>query len=166
MTQSATAVESIAPAERRTLGLEELPGLVGETLGISPWLVVDQDMIDRFAEATLDHQWIHVAPERAARESPYGTTVAHGYLTLSLLPHLRDATYAVVGQSATINYGLGRVRFPAPVRAGRRIRATFLLKECAPRDDGTVMATVEAKVEVEDEERPACIAETIGLYVP
>lgn len=150
-------------APRRISGIAELKTLVGQPLGTSPWFTIDQERIDRFADATLDHQWIHLDSERAERESPYGATVAHGYLTLSMLPHLRDLTYQVSGLSASINYGLGKVRFPAPVRSGSRIRAAFTLNSLQVRSDGGAAIVVAAEIETEGEDRPACVAETIGL---
>ena len=106
---------------------EELKQWVGKEVATSDWLTVDQDRIDRFADATGDHQWIHVDPVRAKAESPFGTTIAHGYLTLSLLPHMMMETLDVQGGRMSINYGLNRVRFSAPVRAGDRIRTRFTL---------------------------------------
>jgi len=151
---------------RRIAGLEDLAALVGEPLGTSPWFEIDQERLNLFADATLDHQWIHVDPEKAATDSPYGSTIAHGFLTLSMMPHLRDRTYAVDGLTSTINYGLGKVRFPAPVRCGRRIRASFTLKEFEPRGDGSARVTVEAVIEVEGETNPACVADSIVLLIP
>ncbi|MFP5371083.1 MAG: MaoC family dehydratase, partial [Actinomycetes bacterium] len=105
-------------------GIEGVQGLVGRQLGTSDWVEIGQDMVDRFAAATGDHQWIHVDPERAARESPFGGPIAHGYLTLSLLPMLMPQIVEITGFRLTVNYGTERVRFPAPVPVGSRVRAS------------------------------------------
>jgi acyl dehydratase len=132
---------------------------------VSDWITVDQPMIDRFADATGDHQWIHVDVERARRESPYGSTIAHGYLTLSLLPAMRaQAGVVPEGVAQTINYGLDRVRFLEPVRAGARVRARITLQAVEPRGRGLLMHTLNT-VEVEFAERPAAVAETLVLLV-
>jgi acyl dehydratase len=146
-------------------GMAALTANVGRLLGHSDWMVIDQARIDAFAEATGDHQWIHVDAERAARESPYGATIAHGFLTLSLLPALGAQAYAVEGVRGRINYGLNRVRFPAPVKAGSRLRGAFRLVGVEPQGAGRHLITVEATVEIEGGERPACIAEMLALYI-
>lgn len=138
---------------------------VGDELGTSGWVTVDQVMIDRFARATGDEQWIHTDPERAA-SGPYGTTIAHGYLVLSLLPALAAQVYDVAGVQAAVNYGLDRVRFPAPVRSGSQVRASFTLTSVEPASAGAVRMVVRATVEIEGEERPGCVAETIRHLVP
>jgi acyl dehydratase len=144
----------------RTLnGIEEVSALVGEELGASEWHAVDQERVNAFADATGDHQWIHVDPERAAA-GPFGTTIAHGYLTLSLLPALMDEIWRVEGVRMGINYGLNRVRFPAPVPVGSRVRVVARLKEAAPVEGG-VQGVVEATVEVDGGAKPACVAETV-----
>jgi len=149
---------------RTVNGIEELKGLVGEELGASDWHTVDQQRVDAFADATGDHQWIHVDPERAAA-GPFGTTIAHGYLTLSMLPALMAEVWRVEGVRMGINYGLNRVRFPSPVRVGSRIRVVARLKDAVPVDGG-VQGVVEATVETEGVEKPACVAETVfRLYV-
>jgi len=135
---------------------------VGEPIGTSDWITVDQAMIDRFAEATGDHQWIHVDVERAAREMPGGRTIAHGFLTLSLLPRLSHALYRIRRRSRAINYGSNKVRFTAPVPAGARIRLHQTLKAVEPIERG-VRLTFESRVEVEGNPRPALIAETLSL---
>jgi len=142
---------------------EELAGRIGEELGLSDWLEIDQARIDAFAAATDDRQWIHVDTERAAN-GPYGGTVAHGYLTLSMLPRLTAETYVVGGVSTRVNYGLDRVRFPAPVRSGARIRDRATLLAVEPNARGARI-TVRNEIEIEGGERPACIAETITLLV-
>lgn len=141
--------------------LEELRQWVGREIAASDWLAVDQERIDRFADATGDHQWIHVAPARAKAESPFGATIAHGYLTLSLLPHMMLETLEVQGGRMSINYGLNRVRFAAPVRAGDRIRARFTL---AALEDipGGIQLTWHALIEIEGQHKPACVAEMIA----
>lgn len=141
--------------------LEALKQLVGKEVAVSDWLQVDQDRIDRFADATGDHQWIHVDPARAASESPFGATIAHGYLTLSLLPHMMMETLDVQGGRMSINYGLNRVRFAAPVRCNDRIRTRFTLAELEDIPGG-VQLTWHALIEIEGEHKPACVAEMIA----
>ena len=138
----------------------ELPSLVGQEIGISPWVRIEQDRIDSFAAATGDQQWIHVDVERATRESPYHGTVAHGYLTLSLLPQLFRSTVRIDGLRFSVNYGLNRVRFPAPVMAGSNIRARFCLSGFSPLEGG---AQLEWQVEFECEgsAKPVCVATTL-----
>ena len=148
--------------------LAELQEQVGKETHVSEWVEIDQARIDAFAEATGDHQWIHVDVERAKRESPYGAPIAHGFLTLSMLPMLTSAATKdrprYPGVKLSVNYGLDRVRFPAPVKAGSRIRARTTLKEVA--DVGGALQLVrEVTVDVEGGEKPACVAETVGrLY--
>ncbi|MFF4582781.1 MaoC family dehydratase [Streptomyces sp. NPDC001373] len=141
---------------------EELHAAIGEPLGPSGWLKVDQKRIDLFADATGDHQWIHVDPERAAA-GPFGSTIAHGYLTLSLLPSLVPQVMRVEGMRMGINYGLGKVRFPAPVPVGSRLRATAVITEVTEAGGGVqVAATVT--VEREGGEKPVCVAESLSRY--
>ncbi len=147
----------------RTIPLEELPQHVGEELGIGDWLEIDQSRIDAFADATDDHQWIHVDPERAA-SGPYGRTIAHGYLTLSMLPRLTGETYAVSGVGTRVNYGLDKVRFLAPLHSGARIRDRATLVAVEPNPRGARI-TVRNEIEIEGGDRPACIAETITLLM-
>ncbi|WP_404386403.1 MaoC family dehydratase [Knoellia locipacati] len=142
-----------------------LADAIGSSLGTSGWVSVDQQAIDRFAVATGDDQWIHVDPERAA-DGPYGMTIAHGYLVLSLLPALAAEVYTVRGVRAAVNYGLDRVRFPAPVRSGSRVRAAFELVSADTRSDSAVRIVVRGTVEVEGEARPACVADTIRHLMP
>jgi len=143
--------------------LDTLAALAGQEVAISDWLVVDQARIDQFAEATGDHQWIHVDPERARRESPYRATIAHGYLTLSLVPHLIASCIRIDGIAMAINYGLDRVRLPAPVISGGRVRARVALDrvEAIP---GGVQATWTATVELEQGDKPACVAQMLARY--
>jgi acyl dehydratase len=144
-------------------GLDALRALVGQELGTGEWETVDQARIDAFADVTGDHQWIHVDPERAA-DGPYGTTIAHGYLTVSLLPLLLKSAYRVTGPRAAINYGSDRVRLPAPVPAGSRIRAVAVLEELRETPAG-VQVRVGASVEREGGDRPVCVAQVLTLLV-
>jgi acyl dehydratase len=140
----------------------ELRAAVGEPLGHSDWLEVDQRRIDLFAEATGDHQWIHVDPERAA-DGPFGTTIAHGYLTLSLVPSLVPQVLRVEGVKMGVNYGSGKVRFPAPVPVGSRLRASVTLQDVAEVGGG-VQVTALVTVEREGGEKPVCVAEALFRY--
>lgn len=144
--------------------LDELAAAKGEQLGHGDWLEVTQDRIDQFADATGDHQWIHVDTDRA-KDGPFGTTIAHGYLTLSLIPMLGKQIYQVNGITMGINYGLGKVRFPSVVPVGSRVRAGAELVDVSDRPQGK-QATVRLTVEIEGGDKPACVAETIVLYVP
>jgi acyl dehydratase len=135
---------------------------VGETLGVSEWLQVTQERINMFAEATGDHQWIHVDVARAAREMPDGKTIAHGFLTLSLLPVLAQSISRIVKRSRGINYGSNKVRFTNPVQAGARIRLKQVLK-ASEKIEGGRRLIFEATVEIEGQNRPALVAETIQL---
>ncbi|MEM9146581.1 MAG: MaoC family dehydratase [Pseudomonadota bacterium] len=145
------------------LDLETLPSLVGTTIGASDWVTVDQAMIDAFADATGDHQWIHVDRARAAAE--IGGTIAHGYLTLSLLPRLMAEIFEIRGVVRRINYGLDRVRFPAPVPADSRVRLQVALSALDPAPQGWLMRS-ECTVECSRADRPVCIAQTVALLVP
>jgi acyl dehydratase len=143
---------------------DSLKQFMGKEIGVSEWLTITQERIAQFAEATEDRQWIHLDRERAARESPFGTTIAHGYLTLSLLSQfMRDVIQVRSGAGMAINYGLNRVRFPAPVRTGAKIRARVTLlsvKEVA----GAFEAAFSVTVESEGGEKPCCVAESIVRY--
>jgi len=146
--------------------LERLQALVGRELGLSGWHVVSQDMIDRFAAVTGDHQFIHVDPVRAAAETPFGGTVAHGFLTLSLLSRMgQEAIPPVEGRAMGINYGFDKVRFPSPVKAGTRIRGRFVLSAVTPRAKGEVLLQYQATVEIDGGEKPAISAEWLTLAV-
>jgi acyl dehydratase len=137
----------------------------GDTaLGASDWVTVDQAMIDRFAEATGDFQWIHVDVARA-KASPFGTTIAHGWLTLSLLARLSNETYRVEALAARLNYGCNKVRFTAPVPAGSRLRATFRIVAIEDVAQGARLTT-EATVEREGSDKPVCVAELVGILIP
>ncbi|MEO5732777.1 MAG: MaoC family dehydratase [Rubrivivax sp.] len=140
--------------------LDDLRPLVGQELGCSDWITVDQSRIDRFAEATGDHQWIHVDPARA-QAGPFGATVAHGFLTLSLLPMLFEQGFSIGDVRMGINYGLNRVRFMAPVRVGSRLRGRFKLLAWEPLEGGAQLVT-EATIELEGSAKPACVAEAVS----
>jgi acyl dehydratase len=140
--------------------LQHLQALVGEEIGTSGWITVDQPRIDLFAQATGDHQWIHVDPVRAA-QGPFGKTIAHGFLTLSLLPELFAAAFDIGDVRMGVNYGLNKVRFTAPVPAGGRVRGRFVLLEYLPLDGGAQL-TVQATIELEGSAKPACVAETVS----
>lgn len=139
--------------------LIDLQALVGQPLGSSEWLTVDQARIDAFAAATEDAQWIHIDPARAAT-GPFGGTVAHGFLTLSLLPVLLETAYAIENARMTVNYGLNRVRFPAVLPAASRVRGHFKLLDFAPLDGGAQVA-VEMTVQREGYTKPVCVAESV-----
>jgi acyl dehydratase len=136
---------------------------VGEELGPSEWLTVTQEMIDKFADATGDHQWIHVDVERAKKEMPGGKTIAHGYLTLSLLPRLAPTLMKIEKRRRGLNYGSNRVRFTAPVPAGARVRLRQKLVKVEPVEDNGFRVTSEMTMEVEGNSRPAMVAETLGI---
>jgi len=142
---------------------EALRELVGKEIGVSEWLVMTQERINQCAEATEDRQWIHVDRERARRESPYGATIAHGFLTLSLIPFFGRQVVEIRGARLTINYGLNRVRFPAPVREGSRIRGRLTLLSCKELAEGHE-AIFNCTVECEGSEKPCCVAEWIVRY--
>jgi len=138
---------------------------VGKHLGHSDWLEIDQARIDKFAEATGDHQWIHVDPERA-KSGPFGATIAHGYLTQSLVNYFLPQIVEVRGIKMGINYGADRLRFPAPVPVGSRVRGAAELIEVEDTKDGAVQAKVRVTVEIEGGARPACVIDTISRYYP
>lgn len=142
----------------------DLAGREGSELGRSPWLAVAQSRIDAFADATEDRQWIHIDPVRAAA-GPYGATIAHGYLLLSLLPTLVSQSHRIDGVATRINYGLDKVRFPAPVRADSRIRAVVTLKSLTPTGDGTLLG-LRCALEIEGQDKPGCVADTLTLLLP
>ncbi|MER5384890.1 MaoC family dehydratase [Streptomyces sp. NPDC002688] len=150
-------------AEPRTFAtVDELRGAVGEQLGYTEWVEIEQKRIDLFAEATGDHQWIHVDPEKAAA-GPFGTTIAHGYLTLSLLPLFGPQLISVEGVRMGVNYGTNKVRFPSPVPVGSRLRATATITAV---DDvpGGVQVSVAFTVEREGGDKPVCVAESVSRY--
>ena len=139
---------------------DQLPEFVGQELGTSPWLMIDQARINAFAEVTGDPQWIHLDAERAAH-GPFGATVAHGFLTLSLLPYFAERSFEVIGSSMGVNYGLNRVRFPAPVPVNSRLRARFVLKAVQPIEGGWQLVT-ETVIEREGSDKPVCVAEQVS----
>lgn len=145
--------------------IDEMKAAIGKEIGVSDWVTVDQDRIQQFADATGDQQWIHVDVERAKRESPYKAPIAHGFLTLSLVPALRSSIFRLAGVKAGINYGLNKVRFVAPVPAGSRVRARATLKSVEPNGDNRYLVCTEVVVELEGNSKPACVAETLGIYV-
>ncbi len=143
---------------------DSLKQYVGKEIGVSEWLTITQERIAQFAEATEDRQWIHLDGERAARESPFGTTIAHGFLTLSLISHfMKDVIQVRRGVGMAINYGLNRVRFPAPVRAGSKIRTRVVLLSIK-EVPGAYEAAFSVTVECEGVEKPCCVAESIVRY--
>ena len=148
----------------RTVTVADLPALEGAQLGSSSWHEISQEQVNLFAEATGDHQWIHVDPERA-RNGPFGGPIAHGYLTLSLLPVLVAEIFQVEDVSMGLNYGTNKVRFPAPVPVGSRVRASAQLVELAPIAIGT-QAVVRVIIEIEGGNKPACVADVAWVYVP
>jgi acyl dehydratase len=144
------------------LTIGELDSRVGQEVAVSPWVEIRQDRIDEFAKATGDFQWIHVDPERA-KQSPFGTTIAHGFLTLSLLPMMTDAAFALTDRKMGINYGLNKVRFTSPVPVGSKIRGRFTLTKL-DKIDGGVQTTWSVVVEREGGDKPVMVAETIGRH--
>lgn len=139
---------------------------VGRELGVSEWITVDQESINEFAACTGDHQWIHVDPERAEKESPYGTTIAHGFLTLSLLSKLQfEVGISPPDVAQMINFGLDRVRFIAPVKSGSRIRDRVVLTSAEEKGEGRVLIKTQNTVEIEGEEKPAMVAEALSLLM-
>ena len=145
--------------------LDDLQTRIGEVIGTSRWFMIHQARIDRFADATEDHQWLHVDTERAAQESPFGGTIAHGYLTLSLLaPALFEAVIDKLAVSSVVNYGFDRMRFMTPVRAGKRVRVLFKLTALEPKAKGMLMTT-EATIEIEGESKPALVAQSLFLVM-
>ena len=143
--------------------IEDAKALEGQEVGISDWFTIDQERINRFAEATDDFQWIHVDAERAARELPNATTIAHGYLTLSLIPVLTGGFVEVQNLARALNFGCNKVRFYTMVPVGARVRGRATVLQARKRG-GALHLTSEVKVEVEGERKPACVAETIGMY--
>ena len=140
--------------------LSELQALVGQNVGVSEWITVDQQRINLFADATGDHQWIHIDAARAAK-GPFGTTIAHGFLTLSLLPEMSASAFEVRDTRMGVNYGLGKVRFPAPVPAGSRLRGHFKLVKYEPLEGGAQITT-EVTMEREGSDKPVCVAESLA----
>ncbi|CAN5768711.1 3-hydroxyacyl-thioester dehydratase HtdZ [soil metagenome] len=142
--------------------LSELPPLVGQEVAVSDWITVTQQQVNLFAEATGDHQWIHVDVERA-KAGPFGGPIAHGFLTLSLLPRFFESALEITESKMGVNYGLNKVRFTSPVHVGSRLRARLKLLACVPVPDNGMQMTWEVKVEREGVDKPVCIAESIAL---
>ena len=150
----------------KTIGsVGEAVEAIGTELGVSHWFEVEQSRIDEFADVTRDHQWIHVDVERAKTESPYGATIAHGFLTLSLIPGLSKDNYRVENAKMGINYGLNKVRFLAPVTAGSRVRVRSELADAVRTGEDAVNLTVRHTVEVDGSQKPAAVAELISRWV-
>jgi len=144
------------------LRIQDIAARIGQELAVSPWLQVPQQRIDQFAEATEDRQWIHLDPERA-RSGPFGATIAHGFLTLALLPRLAEEALAIVDRKMAVNYGLDRVRFTAPVPSGARVRARFTPARCEPLPGG-LQVTWSVVVELESSEKPCLVAAWVVRY--
>lgn len=145
--------------------LDQLRAQTQSVIGVSDWVSVTQERIQAFADITGDQQWIHTDPERARRESRWGTTIAHGYLTLSLIPQLNQQIMRVDGAKASVNYGLDKLRFPAPVPVGARIRSHLTLLALVNQGEGRYLARYTTCVEIEGDERPACVAENLVMYI-
>ncbi len=145
--------------------IDELSTYIGKITGKSPWVKVTQEKINEFANSTQDFQWIHV-DEKKAQEGPFGSTIAHGFLTLSLTPWMSYNTYEVKNIAHSLNYGVDKVRFLSPVKAGSNLRGSFKLLEVNPTKGGGYKIKNELTIEIEDQERPACVAETLGVLYP
>ena len=148
---------------KTALKIRELESRVGQEIAVSPWVAIAQDRIDLFAKATEDFQWIHVDPERA-KASPFGSTIAHGFLTLSMLPKLTESTFEFSDRKMGVNYGLNKVRFTAPVPAGAKIRGRFTLAKYEPIDGNGVQTTWSVSIEREGGDKPVCVLEAISRH--
>ncbi|GAB87345.1 MULTISPECIES: MaoC family dehydratase [Gordonia] len=148
---------------RTFTSVEELKAAIGEDLGSGEWLEITQERIDAFADATGDHQWIHTDPERA-KSGPFGTTIAHGYLTVSLLPMLAGQIFTIEGPKLFLNYGMNKLRFPNPVKVGARIRSNAVITSIEETPKGVNMVVTNT-VEIEGESKPACVAENLRVLV-
>lgn len=144
-------------------GIDEIESLIGQELGSSEWMTMDQDAISAFADVTGDHQWIHVDEARAA-EGPYGATIVHGFFTLSLIPKFSTEVFTIEGVSIRVNYGLNKVRFLQPVVVDSRLRGTISVKKVIRGDKGT-QVILEHTIEIDGQDRPACVAEVVTLLV-
>jgi acyl dehydratase len=144
--------------------LADLQAHAGQEITVTDWLTIEQSRIQQFADATGDQQWIHIDEERARRESPYGTTVAHGFLTLSMLAEFLQSSVACHGTTMGVNYGLNKVRFPAPVRSGERIRCRIRLDSVEPLAGPAAQITWSATVEIDQGDKPACVAEMVTRW--
>ena len=146
------------------LPLEQFKQMIGKDNGTTDWILVDQDRINRFADVTEDHQWIHVDVEKA-KQGPFGTPIAHGFLTLSLTPVFSYAgKYTIEGAKMTVNYGLNKVRFINPVTVGSRVRSKMLITAVDEKKPGQILVTNTHTIEIEGQEKPACVAEALGMY--
>ncbi len=145
--------------------LAELPPLVGQELAVSDWFTVTQEQVNLFADATGDHQWIHVDVEKA-KAGPFGAPIAHGYLTLSMIPKFFESALAIDNTRMGVNYGLNKVRFTAPVPVGSRLRGRMKLLACDPIDNGGMQMAWQVTVELEGSDRPACVAESLARRYP
>src|SRR5689334_1325998 len=154
--------ETRQETEMKTATFDTIATLAGQEIGVSDWVEIDQDRINRFADATGDHQWIHVDVARAAKEMPGGKTIAHGYLTLSLIPWLTGGMLQLDGVTRGINYGSNKIRFTNMVPVGSKVRARQKLLNAEPKAGG-LQLTNEVTIEIEGQQRPACVAETISL---
>jgi len=144
--------------------VEKLKEMIGQEMGVSDWIQIDQGKINQFAECTGDHQWIHVDVEKA-KQGPFGGPIAHGFLTLSLIPVLSGSSkYMPEGIKMAINYGLNKVRFINPVPAGSRVRSRMVLADIEERSGGRIMMTTTHNIEIEGQDKPACIAESLALF--
>lgn len=151
---------------RQTLNIEAYKALVGQEVGVSDWITVDQDRINTFADVTEDHQFIHVDPERAKAETPAGTTIAHGFLTLSLLSYLNAQVLPdIEGRKMTLNYGMNKMRFLNPVKVNARVRSRVTMQSVEEKNPGQYLCQFGAVVEIEGEEKPALIAEQLALHI-
>jgi acyl dehydratase len=148
---------------RTFTGADDLLASVGEQLGPTDWIEIDQARIDQFADATRDHQWIHTDPERAA-QGPFGTTIAHGFLTLTMLPELLNSLYTVDGVKMAVNYGLNKVRMPAPVPVGSKVRGVATVSEVTPLDGDAVQVVFSTVIELDGSSKPACVVESIARF--
>ena len=147
-----------------TITIEEAEGLIGQELGVSDWTLIDQERINKFADVTADWQFIHIDPDRAKAETPFGGTIAHGYLTLSLLAGFAyQAVPSFEGAKMGVNYGLNKVRFLAPVRVDSRVRGRFVMKSIEKKSETSVMAIYDVTVEIEGEDKPALVAEWVTM---
>jgi acyl dehydratase len=145
----------------RAIQATELKDLVGQSIGTSSWVTIEQERIDKFAEATGDHQWIHVDPERA-KDGPFGSTIAHGFLTLSLIPALGWEVYTIEGARLSVNYGLNKLRFITPVRVGSRVRAHLALAAVDEVAGDALQVATTVTIELEGADKPAAVAETLA----
>lgn len=148
---------------REIASVEELKSLVGQEVAVTDWISINQDRVNLFAEATGDHQWIHLDAERCRKESPYGTTIAHGFLTLSLLPMIMESAVCMPDSKMDVNYGLNKVRFPAPVPVDSRVRGRMTLQEVEDIEGGA-QVTWKVTIEREGSDKPVCIAESIARH--